>query len=128
MNPEIRTMGLGEQIAAHRAYIGLSQRGMASRLAFDRRDYQRIEAGRNMCPVGFMDKVAELVDQFDDAVESVLDYATKDGGAVNIEVQRDMRWEWERNVAYRAHVLGSASTPPVNVVLTLVGELSEEAS
>ncbi|AER48959.1 helix-turn-helix DNA-binding protein [Mycobacterium phage Donny] len=128
MNPETRTMGLGETITAHRAYMGLSQRGMASRLAFDRRDYQRIEKGDNMCPAGFLDKVTELVDQFDAAVDSVLEYAATHGGEVNVEVQRDPRWEWERNVAYRAHVIGAASTPATRVVLTLVGEVSEEAS
>lgn len=128
MNPETRTSGLGGEIAAHRAYMGLSQRGMASRLAFDRRDYQRIEKGENLCPAGFMDKVHELVDQFDIAVDSVLEYAATHGGEVNVEVQRDMRWEWERNVAYRAHVIGAASTPATKVVLTFVGEVGQEAS
>lgn len=116
---------LGESIAAHRAYMGLSQRGMARRLAVDRRDYQRIETGRDAAPPGFMDKVLDLVEQFDSAVDSIVDYATKHDG-VNIEVQRDMRWEWERNVAYRAHVVGDSDTSPVK--LTLVGEVEREAS
>lgn len=126
MNPETYTAGLGESIAAHRAYMGLSQRGMARRLDMERRSYQRIENGNEECPPGFIDTVAALVDQFDNAVEAVLDHARENAG-VNVEVQRDMRWEWERNVAYRAHVLGTGvDTAPVR--LTLVGEVQREAS
>lgn len=125
MNPETYTTGLAEPIAAHRAYTGLSQRGMARRLGVDRRDYQRIEQGRDACPPGFMDKVLALVEAFDSAVDSVVDYATKHGG-VALEVRRDQDAEWERNVAYRAHVMGDTDAAPIT--LSVVGEVQQEAS
>jgi transcriptional regulator with XRE-family HTH domain len=128
MRPETYTSGLGEQIAAHRAYIGISQRGMARRLGVDRRFYQRVENGQDDCPPGFLDSVIKLVDAFDTAVDSVLDYAAKHGNEVNVEIQRAARWEWERNVAYRAAVIGPSQDSPVRVDLTLVGEVEKEAS
>ncbi|QFP94662.1 HTH DNA binding protein [Mycobacterium phage LilMcDreamy] len=127
MNPETYTTGLGEAIAAHRAYMGLSQRGMARRLGTDRRDYQRIEQGRDACPPGFLDKVTTLVDHFDNAVDSLIEHARERGGA-EFEVRREAEAEWERNIAYRALVLGSASDAPVSITLTVVGELEREAS
>jgi len=129
MNPETYRTDLGQEITAHRAYMGLSQRGMARRLDVERRNYQRIEQGRDACPPGFLDKVNVLVDQFDAAVDSILDYAAKqDDRTVNIEIQSAGCWEWERNVAYRAHVVSAWQDNPVTVVLTLVDDAEQEAS
>lgn len=121
--PTERCYGLGELIYAHRLYMGLSQRGMARRLEFDRRDYQRIEQGRNECPVGFLTKVTALVDEFDNHVDNVVQHARENGGAV-VKVDTDPRWEWERNVAGRAALIGAAAAVPTTVTLALMSERS----
>lgn len=120
--PTERCYGLGELIYAHRIYMGLSQRGMARRLKFDRRDYQRIEQGRNECPVGFLTKVTDLVDLFDQVADTIVDKALADGG-VTIVIDTDPRWEWERNVAGRAALLASAHPDRPEVKLTVMGQV-----
>ena len=120
--PTERCYGLGELIYAHRIYMGLSQRGMARRLKFDRRDYQRIEQGRNECPVGFLTKVTDLVDLFDQVAYTIVDKALADGG-VSIVIDTDPRWEWERNVAGRAALLASAHHDRPTVKLTVMGQV-----
>lgn len=120
--PTERCYGLGELIYAHRIYMGLSQRGMARRLKFDRRDYQRIEQGRNECPVGFLTKVTDLVDLFDQVAGTIVDKALADGG-VTIVVQTDPQWEWERNVAGRAALLAASHPDRPQVTLTVMGQV-----
>ncbi|AHJ88338.1 HTH DNA binding protein [Mycobacterium phage 39HC] len=123
--PTERTMGLGELIYAHRTYIGISQRAMAARLEFDRRDYQRIEQGRNLCPVGFLTKVTELVDLFDSQVDAIVDQAQAlhaRGSALHIEVDTAPAREWERNVAGRAAVIAAARVEPVTIKLHVQGQ------
>lgn len=118
VQPTERCYGLGELIYAHRIYMGLSQRGMARRLKFDRRDYQRIEQGRNECPVGFLTKVTDLVDLFDSVTDSLIDAARKNGDSLTIQVSDDPGHEWERLVAGRAAVLGAVANAPVKIKLT----------
>ena len=120
--PTERCYGLGELIYAHRIYMGLSQRGMARRLKFDRRDYQRIEQGRNECPVGFLTKVTDLVDLFDQVADTIVDKALADGG-MSIVIDTDPRWEWERNVAGRAALLAASHPDRPQVTLTVMGQV-----
>lgn len=109
--------GLGELIRAHRVYVGLSQRAMAARLGKDRRDYQRIENGRDACPPGLLGQVEAMSDQFDTAVDTLINHAAAEGGT-EVLVDTDPRWEWERNVAGRAALIASTDPhEPPRVVL-----------
>ena len=117
--PADYTEGLGELIRAHRVYVGLSQRAMAARLGKDRRDYQRIENGRDACPPGLLGTVEAMSDEFDVTVEVLLAKAVVDGG-VEILVDTDPRWEWERNVAGRAALLASSEPSNPDIVLRMV--------
>ncbi|MBV9869123.1 MAG: helix-turn-helix transcriptional regulator [Frankiaceae bacterium] len=123
-NPETYTEGLGEIIRAHRLFIGLSQRDMAARVGKDRRDYQRIESGKDACPPGLLGQVETLSDAFAYQVETVLDLAEKhaqehDGEALELAVITDGTpgQEWERLVAGRAAVETSESAPVRLVVV-----------
>lgn len=128
--PEGYASGLGELIRAHRVYIGLSQRDMARRLNKDRRDYQRIESGRDACPPGFLSAVEALADQFAHDVELILEEAERRGGlALTYEVDtrqpEDARDDWYRLVAGRAAVETSEDAP---ITLTAnVGKLERSA-
>ena len=117
--PTERRRDLGELIYAHRVYMGLSQRGMARRLEFDRRDYQRIEQGRNDCPVGFLTRVTDMVDLFDAVADSLVDSARKAGGHMTILIPSDPTKEWERNVAGRAAMFALASEVRISLVTTM---------
>lgn len=116
--PETYTEGLGELIRAHRIYIGLSQRDMADRLGKDRRDYQRIENGRDACPPGLLGMIEELVDAFTAQVDMLLSHAEKHGGAqLSIHLDGSPGKEWDRLVAGRAAVETTTDAP---ISLTVV--------
>lgn len=106
-NPPERTMGLGEVIRANRAYIGISQRGMAKHLNdMDRRSYQRIENGEDPCPPGLLDTVAATTARFDAEVDAVLAAIEKsDDKVVRVGAPTDPRQEWLRCVVGRAYIL-----------------------
>jgi len=121
--------GQGELIRAHRLYMGLSQRDIARRLDFDRRDYQRIEAGSNPAPPGFVAKVEALSDKFAADVDLLIEEADKRGGlALSYEVDTRKpeaeRDEWHRLVAGRAAVEASEDAP---ITLTIVGKVERSA-
>ena len=117
--PPERRADLGESIAAHRLYIGLSQRGMARKLNIDRRTYQRIEKGDDLCPDGVFKDVLRLVISFDHVVDEILAIAARDG-ELNIEVNDDPQWEWERAIAFRAHVIAAGEKDGPMIKLTYV--------
>ncbi|QHB37349.1 HTH DNA binding protein [Mycobacterium phage BirdsNest] len=129
--PETYTHGLGEHIRALRLYIGLSQRDMADRMGKDRRDYQRIENGRDACPPGLLGMIEELADAFAYQVERVCDEAEKHadehGTPLVIEVIEDGSpgKEWERLVAGRAAVETSADAP---ITLTMSGKSKQRST
>ena len=132
LNPETYTKGLGEIIRAHRLYIGLSQREMADRLGKDRRDYQRIENGRDACPPGLLGQVEALSDAFAHQVDTVITAAEESGGVV-LEVTPDGTGtqEWDRLVAGRAVVEGSTPATPITLVTsstTIVGKHNERST
>lgn len=118
--PEDYTHGLGEMIRAHRLFIGLSQRDMAARLHRDRRDYQRIESGRDACPPGLLGEIEDLSDDFAHQVEMVLDEADRRDpadGPLTLAVVTDGNAadEWLRLVAGRAAVEATQDHPIVLV-------------
>ena len=126
-NPADYTHGLGELIRAHRLFIGLSQRDMAARLGKDRRDYQRIEQGRDACPPGLLGQIEELSDAFAYQVERVLDEADRRDPAdgplpLLVEVDGSPGKEWERLVAGRAAVEATENHP---ITLTMSGNSDE---
>lgn len=119
-NPETYTHGLGEIIRAHRLFIGLSQRDMAERVGKDRRDYQRIESGRDACPPGLLGEIEDLSDDFAHQVETVLDEADRRDladGPLTLAVVTDGNAadEWLRLVAGRAAVEATQDHPIVLV-------------
>jgi len=120
--PTERCYGLGELIFAYRIYMGLGQRDMARRLDFNLRDYQRIEKGRNRCPVGFLSKVMELVDTFDSVADQIVELARTTEGGINIQIQTDDRWAWERNVAGRAAIIAACANDTPRITLTVMGQ------
>lgn len=119
--PETYTHGLGEIIRAHRLFIGLSQRDMADRMGKDRRDYQRIENGRDACPPGLLGMIEELSDAFAYQVERVLDEAERRDAAdgplrLSVVVDGSPGKEWERLVAGRAAV-ETTEEHPIELVI-----------
>lgn len=121
--PAVHTYGLGELIRAHRLFIGLSQRDMAARVGKDRRDYQRIENGRDKCPPGLLTQVEALSDAFAYQVDRVLELAERDGGLELAVSDGDMPGEvWDRLVAGRAAVEADAEAP---ITLTMSGKSDE---
>ena len=110
------TEGLGENVRAARVYMGLGQRAMADALKMDRRDYQRIENGRDACPPGFIHRVEELLEQFDSQVDILVDLTNRNG-PVTLSVRPGTEYEWERSVAGQAAVL----VDDWAITLTLVG-------
>lgn len=126
--PQEYTYGLGEIIRSHRLYTGLSQRAMADRLEKDRRDYQRIENGRDACPPGLLTTVEQMTDSFDQQVDAVIEAARRNGG-VDIAIDTSPRWEWERNVAGRAALLCSGGIEDApRITLTLAGKSPERST
>lgn len=116
--PADYTDGLGLMFRAFRTYIGIDQWEMARRLGKDRRDYQRIEKGRDSCPPGLVTAAKALMDEFDNHVDLVLAHAKEADGLV-IEVSNAVEHEWERAVAFRAAVLASDHGGAIS--LTMVG-------
>lgn len=119
--PDTYTHGLGEAIRAHRLFIGLTQTAMGRRFGLDRRDYQRIESGRDACPPGLLGKVEDLSDEFARDVELVLDEAERrdptDGPlALSVVTGGEFEDEWGRLVAGRAYVETTEDHPIVMVV------------
>lgn len=118
--PETYTHGLGETIRAHRLYMGLSQRDMADRVGKDRRDYQRIESGRDACPPGLLTQMETLSDAFSYQVDALIREADRRGGlALSIVADGSPGKEWERLVAGRA-VVEASEDAPITLVLVPV--------
>lgn len=124
--PAVHTYGLGELIRAHRLFIGLSQRDMAARVGKDRRDYQRIENGRDKCPPGLLTQVEALSDAFAYQVDRVLELAERDGGLELAVSDGDMPGEvWDRLVAGRAAVEADEGAPITLTTATMSGNSDE---
>lgn len=119
-NPETYTHGLGEVVRAHRLYIGLSQRDMADRVGKDRRDYQRIENGRDACPPGLLTQLETLSDAFCHQVDLLIEEAERKGGlALSVTTDGSPGKEWDRLVAGRAAVEATEDAP---ITLTVVNK------
>lgn len=124
--PAVHTYGLGELIRAHRLFIGLSQRDMAARVGKDRRDYQRIENGRDKCPPGLLTQVEALSDAFAYQVDRVLELAERNGGLDLAVSDSDMPGQvWDRLVAGRAAVEADEGAPITLTTATMSGKSDE---
>lgn len=122
-NPPDYSPGLGELIRSNRTYIGLVHRGMAKQLGLDRRDYQRIENGDDDCPPGLLDKIDEVVANFETDVTAVIEAACRElgidpdnipekiPGRVKLLVSTDPREEWQRCVVNRATIESGVIMP-----------------
>lgn len=123
--PPERAEGWGEMIRALRLYTGLSQRELARRIAVDRRTYQRIENGRELCPVGFIDTMRTVAHEFDDQIDVVLAAAETmvgdSGRPAQIQVREGDEFAWERAV------IGRAAVESVTIVPIMVGNNQQEA-
>lgn len=93
--------GLSEVLRASRLYVALSKGGFAGKLGMAERSYQRMENGQRPVPPGLMDTVEQVLTEFDDAVELLIERATRSGDLV-IEVTDDDPAEWHRAVVGRA--------------------------
>jgi transcriptional regulator with XRE-family HTH domain len=110
--PAEYTHGLGEAIRAHRQYMGITQTAMGRRFGMSRRDYQRLESGRDACPPGLLARIEQLSDEFARDVEAVLDEAEREGGVtLAVVTDDDPENEWQRLVAGRAYVETSEDAP-----------------
>ncbi|AYP70033.1 HTH DNA binding protein [Mycobacterium phage CRB2] len=130
--PAVHSWGLGEIIRAHRLFMGLSQRDLASRVGKDRRDYQRIENGQDKCPPGLLSQIETLSEAFAYQVERVLDEAERraeepGSGPLDlaITINGTQHDEWERNVAGRAAVETTEAAP---ITLTIVADKAERSA
>lgn len=130
--PETYTNGLGEIIRAHRLYTGLSQYGMAAKLGYQRRQYQRIESDKDACPPGLLTKIEALTDEFDGTVDAIIEFSIEhDGANINVELDSSSaggQWEWERNAAGRAAMIASGDDEIPAITITLVGKVTERSA
>lgn len=121
-NPPVYTDGLGELVLAHRRYCGVSQRTFGERLGIKEKSLSDIEIGRRPCPPGLMDTVYRVIDDFDDAVDAVVDKAEEmgasDEASISMDVASEGVDEWARAV------IGRAAVQSGRIVPTLAGEFS----
>ncbi|ABD58543.1 hypothetical protein PBI_PIPEFISH_46 [Mycobacterium phage Pipefish] len=114
-NPPVYTDGLGEVLRSIRLYTGLSKVGMAVQMKVAVRTYQRVEAGDDEMPPGFLDTAQAIADRFDSEVAETI--AVAEGmlgdstGTVEIEVSGEPRNEWTRAVLGRAAFESGSITP-----------------
>lgn len=114
------TWGLNELIRAHRYYTGLSARTFAERCGIKERSLSDMEVGRRGCPMGFLDTVEKVIEDFDAEVDTAVEQAEHmlegDDGVINIDISRAGADEWQRAVIGRAAVTSGLILP------TIVGE------
>lgn len=124
--PPVYTDGLGELVLAYRRYCGVSQRTFGDRVGIKEKSLSDIEIGRRPCPPGLVDTICRVIDDFDDAVEAVIDESERIGASdtytVSMEVGGPEVSEWARAVIGRAAVLSGRIVP------TLAGEFSRGAA
>jgi transcriptional regulator with XRE-family HTH domain len=102
--------GLGEVLRAARLYLGLSKTGIALKLSMAERSYTRMERGERPVPPGVLESLDEAMDEFDTAVELLIERATRSGDLA-IEVSAEPEGEWHRAVVGRACVESRRITP-----------------
>ena len=119
--PPEYTDGWGELIRSHRAYIGVSQRTMATKLSMSERSLSDIEVGRRSCPPGFLNAVQEISQEFYDdvaKVRTVADETIGDKDWFELPVTADPKLEWQRAVINRAAVENG------NIMPVMTGDFS----
>lgn len=102
--------GLGEVIRAARMYTALSKGGFAAKLGMAERSYQRMERGERPVPPGLIATLDAVLDEFDTAVELLIERATRSGDLV-IDVTDEPAGEWHRAVVGRACIESRRITP-----------------
>lgn len=75
----------------YREYVGLRPDEMAAVLRVSPRSYQRFENGQAAIPRGIWERVAQIVDSFDNAVTELLDLAQN--GKLRVRVWRGVSTE-----------------------------------
>jgi transcriptional regulator with XRE-family HTH domain len=93
--------GLGEMLRAARLYVALSRGGFAAKLGMAERSYVRMERGERPIPPGLMDSLDAVLDEFDLAVELLVERATRSGD-LSMTVSTEPEGEWHRAVVGRA--------------------------
>jgi hypothetical protein len=93
--------GMGEVLRAARLYVALSKAGIADKLCMAERSYARMESGDRPIPPGLMDSLDAVLDEFDSAVELLVERATRSGD-LSMTVSTEPEGEWHRAVVGRA--------------------------
>jgi transcriptional regulator with XRE-family HTH domain len=93
--------GMGEVLRAARLYVALSKAGIADKLGMAERSYARMESGDRPIPPGLMDSLDAVLDEFDSAVELLVERATRSGD-LSMTVSTEPEGEWHRAVVGRA--------------------------
>jgi transcriptional regulator with XRE-family HTH domain len=106
--------GLGEVLRAARLYLGLSKTGIALKLSMAERSYTRMERGERPIPAGVLESLDEAMDEFDTAVELLIERATRSGD-LRIDVTTEPEGEWHRAVVGRACIESRRITPILSV-------------
>jgi transcriptional regulator with XRE-family HTH domain len=106
--------GYGELVRAYRQYLGISQRTLSNKIGIAERSLSDIEIGRRRCPRGFINSVEKVVDEYDAAVEKLVEARGKLEEVI-WEVTDDPRKEWDRAVIGRAGVVTGGVIRPVLV-------------
>lgn len=102
--------GLGEVLRAARLYVAMSKAGFAAKLGMAERSFVRMERGERPIPPGLLDTVDAVMDEFDTAVDLIVERATRSGDLV-IEVHDTDDGEWHRAVVGRAWIESRRITP-----------------
>lgn len=111
LRPADYSEGYGELVRSYRMYLGVSQRTLAEKIGISERSLSDIEVGRRRCPTGFINSVEKVVDEYDQAVDALIEATPADNGEKVIEVSDDPRREWVRAVVGRAAVTKGVIRP-----------------
>jgi hypothetical protein len=93
--------GMGEVLRAARLYVAMSKGGFATKLGMAERSFVRMERGERPIPPGLLDTVDTVLDEFDSAVELLVERATRSGD-LSMTVSTEPEGEWHRAVVGRA--------------------------
>lgn len=106
--------GLGETMRGIRYYIGLEADQFAERLDISKHSYLRIERDARPCPAGLFADAQELVDMFDDNVETVRNswYDIDEENHIVFTDSGTSHDDWMRAVILRANVLENFPVRP----------------
>jgi transcriptional regulator with XRE-family HTH domain len=103
----------GELARQHRLYTSLTVRDFSQKLGISESSLIDIEKGRRDLPEDVMDRIEQITEEFDEAVDAAVAAAekmiTSDEESVQIPVSTDE--PWQRAVLGRAAVLSGTIVP-----------------